>query len=192
MVVLDYCSITNICDAVASNPSEASASCAVLVAALEEQEFKSGDARNITQDNLKVLTIMNEMLQDRYIVSLLRNVPRFEANLQRLRQFKKGSMGEVTDENIRILATEIEKTVFGCEFEPKPKTEVIAFCPAGHLLSYSKKRRKSFLRGCRCILCGGELPRTVESHSCRACNYNVCVACVYQSMVPTQNSLSEL
>jgi len=109
---IDHCVITNMCETVASDLAGTSACFSVLVAALEEQKLKLGDTRNVIQDYLKVLTIVNEMLYDRCIVALLREEPRLRANLQRLRRFSEGSMGSATDENIRILATEIEKVVF--------------------------------------------------------------------------------
>lgn len=179
---LDFPKVTDICEAAARNPEGADVAMAILVATLGQQELKAGDTRSITQDYVKVLTIFNEMLYNNQLVEVLRRTLGLKPALERLRDFREGRMGDTSDENIRMLATEVEKRVFeegGRSWRPTPRTDIIAFCPSGHLISWKDGLGLFHVHARRCALCEKDLPRTAERYNCRTCNYyDVCVSCV--------------
>lgn len=177
---LDFPKITDICEAAAHNAASADVALAVLVATLGEQKFKPGDERSITLDYLKVLTIFNEMLHDDQVADVLRRAPGLKPALERLREFHSGDQGDTTDENIRMLATEVERCVFqatGRAQRPTARTEIIAFCPRGHLLIWVDGIR-FHIRQRECACCHKVLNRTTQRYVCQRCTcYNVCVSC---------------
>lgn len=176
---IDFPKITSICEAAAKNPSGASMATALLVAALAEQELKPGDIRNITQDYLKVLTIINEMLYESELVAVLRSTPGLKPALDQLRVFRQGNMGDATDENIRMLANEVEKAVFQSPVKPCDLEDVIAFCPRGHPLRYKPGQSMFHVHYRHCAMCGVNILRTMARFNCRECNlYDVCIDCI--------------
>lgn len=178
---LDFPTITEICDVAAQTPAEAEVGIAVLIATLGEQKIKSGDARNITQDYYKVLTIINEMLYDEELVEILRRTPGLTPALERLKNFTGGDKGEPVDENIRILANEIEKTVFHDNRKaarPMPRMEIILFCSVGHLLSWRSGLSLFHIHKRQCALCLSRLLSNEQRYNCRACRYyDICISC---------------
>lgn len=178
---LDFPLITEICDVAAQSPAEADVGISVLVATLGEQKVKAGDARNITQDYYKVLTIINEMLYDDDLVQILRRTPGLTPALERLKAFSDGDIGEPVDENIRILANEIEKTVYQDNRKaarPTPRMEIILFCSVGHVLSWRSSVQLFHIHKRHCALCSSRLTSSEERYNCRACRYyDVCISC---------------
>eukprot|EP00927_Polykrikos_kofoidii_P054573 TRINITY_DN48983_c0_g1_i1.p1 TRINITY_DN48983_c0_g1~~TRINITY_DN48983_c0_g1_i1.p1 ORF type:complete len:325 (-),score=27.21 TRINITY_DN48983_c0_g1_i1:210-1184(-) len=180
-VCLDFPALTEICDAMAADPAGADVVAAVLVATLGHQALKPGDTRNITKDYLKVLTMINEMVYHDDVVKLLRHTPGLTLALERLKTFTEGDMGDVANDNIRMLATEIEKTVFQAarreDWKPA-RLDTRAFCSRGHPMKW--RDGPGFLRRKprHCAMCFISLPRTVERYSCRKCKYDVCIDCV--------------
>lgn len=181
---LDFPKVTDICELAARHPDTADMSMAVLVATLGDQKVKTGDSRNISQDYVKVLTIFNEMLYEDRLVDVLRRTTGLQPALERLRQYRQGNLGSANDENIRMLSNEIEKRVFfgapaGSAGRPTPRTEIIAFCPQGHLLVWQGGQGRFHLFSRYCALCNKHLHRTVERYRCHSCRYYVvCVSCV--------------
>merc|ERR1712217_554286 len=108
---VDFPRVTDICEAAAQNPAGADVAIAVMTATLGEQELKSGDTRDITQDYLKVLTIFNEMLYDDNVADVLRGTSGLQSALERLKVFGIGTGGP-TEENIRMLAHEVLRRIF--------------------------------------------------------------------------------
>jgi len=174
---LDFPTVTEICETAAQNPDTAAAAIAVLVATLGEQEMKAGDIRNITQDYLKVLTIIHEMLYDDQVTSILRHSQGLEAALERLRGFREGDRGDSTDENIRMLANEIDTKVFrggSCREEAGRRVS----CPKGHLLRWKDGQSIFHVHVRSCALCKSHLHRLTGRYNCQACRYyDICAAC---------------
>jgi len=174
--------ITDMCETAAQNPDGADVAVAVLVATLGEQEIKDGDMRSTTQDYLKVLTIFNEMVYDPSVADVLRRTPGLKPALERLKDFREGDQGDTTDENIRMLATEVEKHVFqasGQGARATPSMEIIALCPRGHLLSWLDGQGFWHIHRRECVFCNRNLPKSAQRYNCRTCNYyDVCVSCI--------------
>lgn len=179
---LDFPRVTDICEAASRNPAGAEVALAVLVATLGKQELKAGDTRSITQDYIKVLTIVNELLYDSQLVEILRRTPGLKPAVERLRDFREGQHGDTNDENIRMLATEIEKGVFhatGKAGQPTPHMDIIAFCPEGHVIAWKEGQSVFHVHARMCASCKCSLPRTAERYNCRTCYYyDVCVSCM--------------
>lgn len=192
-VCLDFPTITDICEAAAANPDGADVALTVLVATLGEQQIKPGDTRNITQDYLKVLTIFNEMLYDNALAEVLRSTAGLQSALERLRGWRVGDLGDSADENIRMLATEVERRVFegtGKAGKPNARTEIIEFCPKGHLLTWSDGLSRFHIHQRKCACCQIVMTRLVQRYACRTCYYyDVCIPCVrWGRPVRTQSS----
>mmetsp|Transcript_59315 Transcript_59315/g.129919 ORF Transcript_59315/g.129919 Transcript_59315/m.129919 type:complete len:157 (-) Transcript_59315:57-527(-) len=109
---VDFPAVTAICEGAASHPAEVPEALTMLVAMLEEQELRPTDARNTTQDLLKALTILNELVTNNAVVTQLRSTLGAREALLRLQGFQGGGLGSQTDENIRMFANEVCRTVF--------------------------------------------------------------------------------
>jgi len=184
-VHLDFPSLTDICEAAARSPGNADLALAVLAATLGEQELKPGDTRNVTQDYLKVLTIFNEMVYDDQVTEVLRHTPGLQLALDRLRRFRTGEFGSETDENIRMLATEVEKAVFQVfnggglrAGAPMSRMEISAKCRSGHPLEWKGGQSIFHIHKRCCAACRREISKDMERYTCRVCvHYDVCAAC---------------
>lgn len=180
--IVDFPALTDICEAAAGRPSDVDEAAGILVATLGQQSLKPGDIRNVTQDYLKVLTILNEMVHNKQVTAVLRCTPGLQSALERLRRFRKGDMGDSADENIRMLATEVDKAVFqstGRAGRPSARSDITAFCVEGHLLRWKNGQGFFHVHTRSCAVCHTELPRNMERYNCRVCiYYDVCVACL--------------
>lgn len=179
-VHLDFPTLRGICEAAAQQPTDAELAAGLLVATLGDQALKPGDMRNVTQDYLKVLTIFYEMVNDQQVVAVLQRTPGLQDALGRLRAFRAGDMGDSADENIRMLANEVDRAVFssGRSYKPSGRTEITGFCPNRHLLKWKAGQSVFHVVYASCAMCQREMPRTTERYACRICNYQVCVACL--------------
>jgi len=182
MKCLDFPTLTDICEVAFEQPAETEGAIGVLVATLGDQSLKPGDMRNITQDYLKVLTIINEMMYDNRVVNILLRAPGLQLALHRLRDYRDGGTGDPTDENIRMLANEIEKAVFcisGRPKQPLPQLEKTAFCPHGHPLCWKGSLTGFHLHSRSCYVCQKTLSRDMERYSCPVCRrHDVCMPCI--------------
>ncbi|CAJ1347910.1 unnamed protein product [Effrenium voratum] len=102
---VDFPQITEICELIAAKPQEGPEAIRLLVAAMRD---KDGPFRK----KLKALTIANEMLYDESSIVCFREVPNLQLALQGLRTLKDSGLSEYVDENIRMLATEVDKVCF--------------------------------------------------------------------------------
>lgn len=105
--------ITQICERAADHPSEAQGAMRLLVSSFTDP---AADARR----KLKALTIAHEMLFDAVALSLLQGEFRNAAvpALHKLKATTDSGVGKAVDDNIRLLATEIERRCFGGEPPP--------------------------------------------------------------------------
>lgn len=103
---VDFPMITDICERVAAQPSEAAAAVSVLVSAF-------GSQRSPPRRKLKALTIMHELAYDELAAAELKTLPKARGTLRELQQTRNTGLGEATDEHIRMFATELERSVFG-------------------------------------------------------------------------------
>jgi len=99
---VDFPQITEICERVEAYPQEATGTVKLLVAALR-------DPRASPHAKLKALTILNEMMYNDHVVAVVCSIEGSREALMELRRMRNAGGGEVIEENIRMLATEIEK-----------------------------------------------------------------------------------
>ncbi|CAK9005030.1 unnamed protein product [Durusdinium trenchii] len=102
---VDFPQITEICELISEKPQEASEAIRLLVAAMRDKDVPF-------RKKLKALTITNEMLYDERAVLGFREVPGLQPALTTLRAVKDSGLSEYVDENLRMLATEVEKVCF--------------------------------------------------------------------------------
>ncbi|CAE7255800.1 unnamed protein product [Symbiodinium natans] len=105
MIKVDFPQITEICELLAAKPQEAPEAVKLLVSALRDKDAP-------VRKKLKALTITNEMLYDERAVLCFREAPSLPAALATLRVLQDSGLSEYVDENIRMLATEIDKVCF--------------------------------------------------------------------------------
>lgn len=105
--------ITEICDRIADNPAERGAAVEFLGVSL-------ADAYAPFRKKLKALTIANEMMYDPSCVDVFRSIDRLHEALGVLRTVRDSGLSNHVDENIRMLATEIDKVCFGGEVRSRP------------------------------------------------------------------------
>eukprot|EP00927_Polykrikos_kofoidii_P069326 TRINITY_DN64759_c0_g1_i1.p1 TRINITY_DN64759_c0_g1~~TRINITY_DN64759_c0_g1_i1.p1 ORF type:complete len:270 (+),score=28.18 TRINITY_DN64759_c0_g1_i1:40-810(+) len=179
-VCLDFPQLTDICDAMAANPATADMAASVLVATLTEEALKPGDIRNVTRDYLKVLTMINEMVFDAQVAQVVRQTEGLRLALDRLKQFKEGDMGVTTNDNIRMLACEIEKRVFEDRTEPlQAPPEERGVCRFGHPLEFKNGIGIFHVHARTCGVCRKDLRRTTARYNCATCYYyDVCTDCI--------------
>lgn len=104
---LDFPQVTEICERLEVAPLELEEAVRVLVIALGDGGQESSRMK------LKALTIANEMMYSTRAVEAFRNTPGLRDALQQLRSTRGSGYGVVTDENVRMLATEVERVCFG-------------------------------------------------------------------------------
>jgi hypothetical protein len=98
---VDFPQITELCDRTEASPRDMVAVTTLLLAVLcGPIGFK---------EKLKVLTIMNEMLYNSEALACFYQAPGLPATLTALMATKDSGLGEVADQSIRMLATEIDK-----------------------------------------------------------------------------------
>eukprot|EP00929_Paragymnodinium_shiwhaense_P010530 TRINITY_DN115268_c0_g1_i1.p1 TRINITY_DN115268_c0_g1~~TRINITY_DN115268_c0_g1_i1.p1 ORF type:complete len:175 (+),score=34.73 TRINITY_DN115268_c0_g1_i1:67-591(+) len=102
---VNFPQITEICDRVAAEPNEAPEAVGLLVSTLR-------DVYAPTRKKLKSLTISNEMMYCDFARSTFRSAEGLREALAKLRTLRDSELGAATDENIRMLATEVEKSCF--------------------------------------------------------------------------------
>eukprot|EP00434_Breviolum_minutum_P013313 symbB.v1.2.011731.t1/scaffold699.1/size171451/8 len=107
---VDFPKVTEICDRVAKEPHEATEAVRLLAGAFAEK----GPARR----KLKALTIMNELLYNPRAVEELRQVFGVRDSLWKLQATSNSGLGDASDEQIRMFATEVEKKCFGSAGDP--------------------------------------------------------------------------
>mmetsp|Transcript_56437 Transcript_56437/g.132373 ORF Transcript_56437/g.132373 Transcript_56437/m.132373 type:complete len:189 (-) Transcript_56437:33-599(-) len=103
---VNFPQITEICERIQSAPAEVEDAVRVLVYCINDMHapFKT---------KLKALTISNEMMYDERAVAAFHTVAGFQECLATLRGARDTGLGSATDENIRMLATEIDRVCFG-------------------------------------------------------------------------------
>eukprot|EP00930_Biecheleria_cincta_P049735 TRINITY_DN34934_c0_g1_i1.p1 TRINITY_DN34934_c0_g1~~TRINITY_DN34934_c0_g1_i1.p1 ORF type:complete len:449 (-),score=117.19 TRINITY_DN34934_c0_g1_i1:133-1479(-) len=102
---VDFPQITEICERLEVHPAEMKPAVGILVQALR-------DKRQPLRVKLKALTIANEMLYNAQVVDAFRNSDGLHSALETLRNTRGGELGAAMDENIRMLATEIDSRCF--------------------------------------------------------------------------------
>eukprot|EP00445_Apocalathium_hangoei_P004250 CAMPEP_0203856284 /NCGR_PEP_ID=MMETSP0359-20131031/10089_2 /ASSEMBLY_ACC=CAM_ASM_000338 /TAXON_ID=268821 /ORGANISM="Scrippsiella Hangoei, Strain SHTV-5" /LENGTH=585 /DNA_ID=CAMNT_0050772877 /DNA_START=86 /DNA_END=1839 /DNA_ORIENTATION=- len=102
---VNFPQITEICERTISQPQELEGAVRLLVAALRD---RYADFRK----KLKALTISNEMMYDDTAVAYFQACFGLSETLTALRGARGSPLGAAMDENIRMLATEIDKTCF--------------------------------------------------------------------------------
>lgn len=103
---VDFPQITEICDLVGGSfPQEGPEAIKVLVTAMRDKDVPF-------RKKLKALTITNEMLYDERAVLGFREMPGLQPALANLRAVKDSGLSEYVDENLRMLATEVDKVCF--------------------------------------------------------------------------------
>ncbi|CAK8997489.1 unnamed protein product [Durusdinium trenchii] len=115
---VDFPQITEICERLEMQPGELKGAVAVLKEALK-------DPRQPLRVKLKALTIANEMLYNPRAVQELALAEGLREALETLRQTRGGELGPAMDENVRMLATEVEARCF-----EKPKDGWSSFTKA--------------------------------------------------------------
>mmetsp|Transcript_69673 Transcript_69673/g.167239 ORF Transcript_69673/g.167239 Transcript_69673/m.167239 type:complete len:185 (-) Transcript_69673:29-583(-) len=102
---VNFPQITEICERIQAAPAEVEDTVRVLAYCLS-------DVHSPFRTKLKALTISNEMMYDDRAVAAFRMVNGFQDNLGVLRAARDTGLGTATDENIRMLATEIDRVCF--------------------------------------------------------------------------------
>lgn len=102
---VDFPKLTEICERAEKQPAELNQAVIDLVRTLRDQHYPM-------RKKLKALTIVNEMCYDERAVGMLSQAQRFQEDLQKLRNVYNSDLGTQGDENVRMLATEIEKNCF--------------------------------------------------------------------------------
>lgn len=103
---VDFPQITEICERLESCPGEVPETVAAISIAIRE-----GQAGKLRQA-LQALTIANEMTYNDRVVAALRREPGLREALGGLRLLRDSGLGGAVDENIRMLATEVERSCF--------------------------------------------------------------------------------
>mmetsp|Transcript_97707 Transcript_97707/g.173153 ORF Transcript_97707/g.173153 Transcript_97707/m.173153 type:complete len:453 (+) Transcript_97707:86-1444(+) len=111
---VNFPQITEICERIVEEPSEARDAVNLLTAALS-------DTYASFQKKLKALTICNEMMYDDSLVIMFSSAERLRDALLALRSARDTGLGAPIDENIRMLATEVDKVVFPLDGQQQPK-----------------------------------------------------------------------
>eukprot|EP00927_Polykrikos_kofoidii_P085817 TRINITY_DN9423_c1_g1_i2.p1 TRINITY_DN9423_c1_g1~~TRINITY_DN9423_c1_g1_i2.p1 ORF type:complete len:540 (-),score=136.34 TRINITY_DN9423_c1_g1_i2:134-1678(-) len=102
---VNFPQITEICERVADKPPEAADAISMLAATLS-------DVHAPIRKKLKALTIANEMMYDESARLTFRCVDGLHEGLVVLRGIRGTDLGSAMDENIRMLATEVDRAVF--------------------------------------------------------------------------------
>lgn len=102
---VNFPQITAICERTAANPAELQDTVQSLAASLRDRYADS-------KKTLKALTIVNEMMYDEHAVAIFRCQANLQDALTNLRATKDTGLGSAVHDNIRMLATEIERTCF--------------------------------------------------------------------------------
>eukprot|EP00929_Paragymnodinium_shiwhaense_P102213 TRINITY_DN65409_c0_g1_i1.p1 TRINITY_DN65409_c0_g1~~TRINITY_DN65409_c0_g1_i1.p1 ORF type:complete len:901 (+),score=109.13 TRINITY_DN65409_c0_g1_i1:69-2705(+) len=108
---VDFPMITEICERAAKEPREATEAVRLLASAFSE-------ARGPARRKLKALTIMNELMHDKRAAKELGDVRGAREALWSLQTTRDSGLGPSVDEQIRMFATEIERTCFGASGDP--------------------------------------------------------------------------
>lgn len=108
---VDFPKVTEICERVAKEPREATEAVRLLAGAF-------GDAAGPPRRKLKALTIMNELLYNPRAVEEMRQVHAVRDTLWKLQATSNTGLGDASDEQIRMFATEVEKKCFGAAGDP--------------------------------------------------------------------------
>eukprot|EP00928_Gymnodinium_smaydae_P011244 TRINITY_DN14174_c0_g1_i3.p1 TRINITY_DN14174_c0_g1~~TRINITY_DN14174_c0_g1_i3.p1 ORF type:complete len:875 (+),score=169.74 TRINITY_DN14174_c0_g1_i3:347-2626(+) len=103
--------VTEICEQVAREPRQVAEAVRLLHDAFAEN---GGPPRR----KLKALTIMHELMYDKNAAAELREVHGARNALWKLQSTHNSGLGESADEQIRMFATEIERTCFGSVGDP--------------------------------------------------------------------------
>jgi len=103
---LDFPLITEICDRLENAPGEVAETVRSLV-------FAFGDADPRVQ--LRALTISNELMYSPDAVKAFCRVSALRDSLKILRSIRGTQLGEVSDENMRMLANEVERVCVGAQ-----------------------------------------------------------------------------
>lgn len=110
---LDFPQITEICERLEAVPSETKKAVSVLMAALR-------DPNGPLRVKLKALTIANEMMYNPGVVEAFRATKGASEVLSVLRTTRSDELGPATAENVRMLATEVDRVCFGAGAPLKP------------------------------------------------------------------------
>lgn len=110
---VDFPQITEICERLEAVPSEAPEAVALLVTVLR--------GRQSYRTKLKALTISNEMLYDERTIMAFKSEDGLREALGTLRSVRNTGLGDTVDENIRMLATEVDKVCFSAPQQAAPQ-----------------------------------------------------------------------
>lgn len=97
--------VTDICERVLAEPSEAAGAVEFLVNTLCDQQAHF-------RRKLKAITIAHELMYDEHASEQFRRTRGAEAALRELKVVRNTGLGESSDEHIRMFATEMERTCF--------------------------------------------------------------------------------
>lgn len=111
---VNFPQITEICERAAAEPCELEGAVWFLVGALR-------DGYADLRKKLKALTISNEMMYDEAAVAIFRASPGLPEALERLRGTKNTGLGAAVDDNIRMLATEVDRICFSEGGRPRAR-----------------------------------------------------------------------
>lgn len=140
--VLSYPAVMDIVAASVQCPDEVDVALSVLITTLEEQALRDGDERNITQDYLKALTILTELVHDGVVFAKLRGRQNLRRILGRLQSYRNGDLGSETDANIRMFACQLAKTF-------AETSEAIISCDKNASKVYAASSFADTAEGCR-------------------------------------------
>eukprot|EP00930_Biecheleria_cincta_P058335 TRINITY_DN44176_c0_g1_i1.p1 TRINITY_DN44176_c0_g1~~TRINITY_DN44176_c0_g1_i1.p1 ORF type:complete len:490 (-),score=83.25 TRINITY_DN44176_c0_g1_i1:55-1524(-) len=109
---VNFPQITEICERIAAEPPEGQQAVQLLVAAMR-------DGNAPFRKKLKALTISNELMYDDRAVACFRSFTGFQQALVALRAVQNTGLSAYVDENIRMLASEVDKVCFGGSAPPR-------------------------------------------------------------------------
>jgi len=134
---VDFPHITRICDRLEEEPAELPGVVHLLAGKLCDKQANQSE-------RLKVLTIANEMLYSSQVIAAFREVNGLRESLVSLRQLHDSGADPVADENIRMLANEVERNCFagvnGEKKKQRPKRPHFSFSGAAAKLDRAASR----------------------------------------------------
>jgi len=122
---LDFPLVTEICERLENEPSEIPTSVRALIVAMNHTNPRV---------QLRALTITHELMYSAQAIKAFRRDSEFRESIRRLRATRGTDLGAVSDENMRMLATEIERACFS-ERRPSNQTSGTASAPASSIFS---------------------------------------------------------
>jgi len=131
---LDFRQITEICERLETEPHEMSETISVLTTALQDEDTP-------LRAKLQALTILNEATYNAKVVAACREAVGLQSVLASLRDVNNKEPGDLTAENVRMLANELDRVCFVGPVTGKPSSPNRA--ANAHLERLEKARQKA-------------------------------------------------